>query len=531
MSQIGNGNGYHKNGINGTVNGLGSRSVINGILSDRLPPQNLEAEQGVLGSILMDDSQFGPVYKILSADDFYRDSHQLIFRTMIEMSVAGIPIDMITLEEWLKRRDRLEKVGGMDALFQILNCVPHAVSAVYYAQIVRQKSIARDLIEHAHLTLTEGYGDQHTAEELLAKSQSRLARIVSREASTIESEDEQPIEVATAADIRRMVGESRWLWPGWIIDAQMTVLAAEPATGKTRLTLDLCRRMWNCEPWPDTTEATRPMNTSSFWVASDRNHGEIVRAMEDFGLPNESVFFNASPTDPFGGVKLDDPAEIRAMRRRIKSCRPGLIVIDTINKATKRILYRPEEADAFFGPLLEIARDMQIPILALTHLSRSGDPLDRRIEGTCRVLLKMARPEGDETSTRRRLWVAAIREGKPSAPLGVSMGDNGNDYDGQPPTREEIDAKPGTQGRPAKAVKAAMDWLKDYLAEGPVYCRKAIENGIEAGHGRRTLFKAAAELGVITGGTKGEKFYRLPNPGEASDPASEGEADEEGPEE
>lgn len=80
---------------------------------------------------------------------------------------------------------------------------------------------------------------------------------------------------------------------------------------------------------------------------------------------------------------------------------------------------------------------------------------------------------------------------------------------------EEISApaeatKPGTQGRSPKAVKAAMDWLSAYLAEGPVYCKKAIEKGIEAGHKRAVLFKAVAELGVITGGTKGERFYRLP---------------------
>jgi hypothetical protein len=291
--------------------------------------------------------------------------------------------------------------------------------------------------------------------------------------------------------------------------------------------------MWHCEPWPDGCLATRPPRTPSFWICSDRNHGEIVHASEAFGLPDESVYFNASPTDPFGGIKLDDPAEIRAMRRRIKSCRPGMVVIDTINKATKRALYRPEDAEAFFGPLLDVAMDLQVPIFALTHLAKSGDALDRRIHGTARVMIKMAKPEGDETTTRRRLWVAEIREGKPSPPLGVEMGDAGNEYNGNPPNLQPQPAagappKQG-RGRPSKATEQVMSWLREYLAEGPVFAKKLIEDGIEAGFTRRTLFRVLESI-AIKGGTEGNFFYRLPQPGEAVDPDDEGEGDEEGEE-
>jgi replicative DNA helicase len=522
-----NGNGYTNGHANGHLNGHnGSRITIstgNGA-ADRLPPYNLEAEQGAIGSMLRDNDVIPGVLSASKAKDYYRDSHEILYETIEGMHKTGLPVDVITLEEELRRLGKLEKVGGLDYILTCIDSVPHAANARYYAQIVKEKARARELIESAHETLREGYSNQYTSEELFERWHKRSQKAESNAEKV--DDDDSPIEVASLADIRRHAGEARWLWPGWIIDSQMTVLAAEPATGKTRLTLDLCKRMWNCDPWPDGCEATRPMHTSSLWVASDRNHAEIMRACADFGLPDESLYFNASPADPFGGLKLDDPAEIRLLRRRIKSIRPGLVVIDTINKVTKRLLYRPEEAEAVFAPILDIARDLQVPILALTHLSRSGDPLDRRIEGTCRVLIKMTKPEGDETTTRRRMWVAAIREGKPAPPLGVDMGDEGNDYDGNAPAREEVAPEGGK--KVSKTVKATMDWLVNHLKDGPVYCGKLVDDAIRAGHGKTTLWKAIRAAGVITDGEKPNRFYRMPLPGEV---APEGEDDEEGAEE
>lgn len=515
-----NGNGHVKNGRT-HVNGNGGNRVA-GLM---LPPQNIEAEEGVIGSILLDNSVYRDVAPILTPDRFYRDVHQILYAAVVALATAGSPVDMITVRAYLEARGQLDKIGGIDAILSILNAVPHAANARYYAQIVRQLAVKRDLIQAAQQILNDGYSATSTAEELLASTLERVGRVQAAEA--VDFADDDAVEVATVASVRNLVTESRWLWPHWIIDAQLTVLAAEPAAGKTRLTLDLCRRMWHCEPWPDGCLATRPMRTASFWVCADRNHGEIVHAAEAFGLPDEAVYFNATPTEPFGGIKLDDPSEIRAMRRRIKACRPGLVVIDTINKATRLALYRPEDAERFFGPLLDVARDLQVPILALTHLAKSGDALDRRIHGTARVMIKMAKPEGDEITTRRRLWVAEIREGRPPAALGVEMGDAGNEYNGNPPSlAAPPSASKGAAGKTPSAVRAAMDWLSAKLAEGPIFCRAAIADAVEAGHGKRTFFKAVKELGVVTEGPKGNRFYRLPKPGEESEGEDDDEFDE-----
>lgn len=525
-----NGNGYLENGRpHSRVDG---NRVAGLALGKALPPQNILAEEGVLGSILLDNDVFRDVAPLLSVDRFYRDVHQIIYGAVVALFAAGLPVDVVTLSNHLKAKGKLDRIGGLDTIFGVVRGVPHAANAKYYAQIVHQNAVKRELIHSANETLREAYSDEFTAEELLASASGRIARIESAESADLDED----LEAATAADIRRHVSGVRWLWPHWIVASHMTVVAAEPSTGKTRFAMDLCRRMWHCLPWPDGCMATVPMHTPTLWVSSDQVHGEMIHAMEAFGLPDEAVYFNSSPSDPFGGLKLDDPSEIRGLRRRIKRYRPGMVVIDTVNKATRKALYRPEDAEAFFGPIVAVARDLQVPILALTHLAKSGDALDRRIHGTARVLIKMSKPEGDETTNRRRLWVAEIREGRAPASLGVEMGDDGNDYDGHPPARGETKGASGS-GKPGKgpsaAVRAAMTWLGDLLKDGPIYCRKAVEDAVRAGHGRSTFFKAAAELGVISGGPKGDKFYRLPTPEELEeeyDPDDPDDPDSEGDE-
>src|SRR5436309_1446357 len=129
----------HGNGHgNGSGNGHGRPAVLSTPLPDRLPPQNIEAEQGVLGSILLDNEVLHDIIPVLKAEHFYRDSHQVIYRAIRDLYDQAKALDSITLEEELRRRDELEKVGGLDAILQILGGVPHSANARYYAQIVRE---------------------------------------------------------------------------------------------------------------------------------------------------------------------------------------------------------------------------------------------------------------------------------------------------------------------------------------------------------------------------------------------------------
>ena len=477
--------------------------------------------------MLVDNDTIPVVASILSPADFYRDSHQILFRSIVELAEAGSRADVLIVEEYLRQRGKLEKVGGIDLLLEVTASIPHTANAKHYAQIVKQRSVNRSVIGLAQQVVDQAYNDA-TAEEVLAKLRDGLGTVENAFArGEADDLDTAPIEIATLADIRSRTTETSWLWPGWIIGNHMTAIAAEPATGKTRLSMDLCRRMYNCLPWPDGQMATRPMGTCSLWIASDRTHSEMVRVAADFGLPDDAVYFNSAPSDPFGGIKLDDPREIKMFRRRVRylGSRLGAIFIDTINKATRRALYRPEEAEAFFGPLIDVAVDLQVPLVAITHLSRSGESLDRRIEGTCRVLVKLAKPDGEETTTRRRLWVSAIRDGVPAAPVGVTMGTNGNEYDGDAP-QPTTSAKAGAKRVPP-AVEKAMEWLREYLEGGPAFCGATIQAALEAGHNKRIVFRAIKELRIVKEGGYGKHYYRLPRPEEADAPSDEAEGTQE----
>jgi replicative DNA helicase len=117
---------------------------------DRLPPQNLEAERGVLGSILLDNEVLHDVVPLLRPEDFYRDAHQTLYTVIRELYDLGRPVDTLLLAEELQRREQYERLGGDELIGSIINSVPHAANALHYAVIVREKSVLRQLIGGAH---------------------------------------------------------------------------------------------------------------------------------------------------------------------------------------------------------------------------------------------------------------------------------------------------------------------------------------------------------------------------------------------
>src|SRR5262249_34591292 len=132
---------YHGPG-NGKGNGPGRAAKPDyAALSDRLPPQNLEAERSVLGSILLDNDVLHEIIPILGVADFYRDTHQIIYQAVRELYDMGKAVDAVTLADELVRLDQFQKIGGDDGLKEIVDSVPTAANGKYYANIVREKSI------------------------------------------------------------------------------------------------------------------------------------------------------------------------------------------------------------------------------------------------------------------------------------------------------------------------------------------------------------------------------------------------------
>lgn len=167
----GNGNGYHANGYH--ANGAAASSG----LADELPPQNLEAERGVLAGILLDNSQIDAVLDIMSDVDFYRDTHQVIFRAMVRIHERGEPIDAVSLMEELRRRDQFRLIGGHDALLEIASAAPHAANTLYHAGVIRDKSKARRTAQTATEVLRDCYSHQFTGAQNLERAISHFSAL------------------------------------------------------------------------------------------------------------------------------------------------------------------------------------------------------------------------------------------------------------------------------------------------------------------------------------------------------------------
>ena len=138
------------------------------------PPSSLEAEQAILGSMLIDRDVLLKLESILSPDDFYDQGNRLIYEVMLDLSRRGIPIDIVTLSNELKGRDLVEKVGGIDYIIQLASNVPTTANFEYYSNIIKDKSIRRKLIKVGNTILGFDFNSQKSAEELLDKAESLI---------------------------------------------------------------------------------------------------------------------------------------------------------------------------------------------------------------------------------------------------------------------------------------------------------------------------------------------------------------------
>lgn len=331
--------------------------------------------------------------------------------------------------------------------------------------------------------------------------------------------DESQERCANLADVRRLVADTKWPWPGWLATGVLNALAADPGTGKTVMAADLARRLWLGESWPDCQANPLPKGTRTLWVPGDRHYVQLSELASNFGIPDEAMLFNAPSGDPTGGLDLDDLAEREALERRIEIERPGLIVIDTVGMTTDRNLCKPEDARAYFGPLMDMAQRTAIPFLLLTHLSKDGQALGRRISGACRLVWKMTKPAPDGQPDRRKVWVDKTYTIQPP-PLGMTIATAGCSFDFNPPTAPE----PDKGGRPPGKVNEAIDFLTKKLTEGIAKQVELIGEWEALGEAKGTLFNAFKAMQkdgrlVIDDSAKPKVCHLVRNPDEGQEPS------------
>ena len=146
-------------------------------VGERVPPQNLEAEQSVLGSMLIDKEAIYTASELLTGEDFYRSAHQKIFEAIISLCARGEPVDLITLSDELRGRKGLQEAGGMQYLVLLADVVPTAANVQYYAEIVREKAILRALISGCTQIISAGFGSPQDVDELLDRAEQKIFEV------------------------------------------------------------------------------------------------------------------------------------------------------------------------------------------------------------------------------------------------------------------------------------------------------------------------------------------------------------------
>ena len=314
----------------------------------------------------------------------------------------------------------------------------------------------------------------------------------------------QPPRCATLASVRSLMADKPWLWTGWLAPAVLNSLAANPGIGKTLLAMTLACVLWFRRPWPDGQPNPLHEGTKTLWVPGDHHYAQLLDLARKYGLPDEAVLLNASEDCPTSGLDLDDPAELEAMRERIVSESPGLVIVDTVGMTTSRNLCRPEDAREYFGPLMRIATETGTAFLLLTHLSKDSEALGRRIVGASRTVLKLTHPDPDGQPDRRRLWVDKSYAAKPPA-LGMTIADAGCTFDFNPPDAPDF-RRPGPE--PAK-LKACMAWLADRLTN-PSPVKDVRSDAEQAGYSAGVLYEAHRAIQAEEYKVGSRKWWKLP---------------------
>jgi replicative DNA helicase len=358
-----------------------------------VPPQNLEAEESVLGAMMLAPGAIGAVSEVLSASDFYRESHGTIYRAALDLYSHGEPVDAITLADKLEERGELEQVGGRSRIHELAALVPATANAGHYARIVRDMSMLRGLISAGGSIQRLGWERPGETTELVDRAEQIVFELaqerVTSEFSHIETLLKDSFERITLlyeagaeltgcpSGFRDLDKLTSGFQPGNLI-----VVAARPSMGKSALALCMAANLAVRHETPvalftlemSKTEVTQRLMCSEAKVESQRlRTGKLLQ--DDW--PRLTAACDKLAKAP---IYVDDTAsvtmmEIRSKCRRLKSREPnlGLIIVDYLQLMTSggTAENRVQEVSQISRALKILARDLDVPILALSQLSRA----------------------------------------------------------------------------------------------------------------------------------------------------------------
>jgi replicative DNA helicase len=367
--------------------------------SFRVPPQSLEAEQAVLGSMLLSDEAVTQCIEILDEPSFYTESHRKIFSAILELYKNDTPVDLLTLTELLRTRRQLEEVGGAAYLATLTNAVPTSANATHYGHIVKQKFILRQLIESASKIQTDCFESANDPDTLLDEAESRIFEIatkrIRRDAVAMKDIVKSSIEMIDNLYARK--GAITGLPTGYaeldqklagLQPSDLIVVAGRPAMGKSSFALciaeqvamqqkigvaifslemskeSLVQRMLCSHARINAHNVRTGMLAANDWPALTKAAGKLSEA---------PIYIDDTP----GMTVLEMRAKARRLKRRHDV---GLVIVDYLQlmDASSASESRQQEITVISRGLKALARQLNAPVIAVSQLSRAPEKELRR---------------------------------------------------------------------------------------------------------------------------------------------------------
>ncbi len=358
----------------------------------KLPPQNIEAEQSVLGSMLIDKDAQLEAAELLNPADFYKDIHGQIFQAIVSLSNRGEPVDLVTVCDELEKQQLLEKVGGAAYLASMADMTPTAAHIRYYAGIVREKALLRNMIRAATNIVGKSYGYISNVEEYLDEAEQLIFEVArSRESKGFVSlEDVLSETVQKLEKLYNRKGEVTGLPSGFADLDNLTsgfqssdfiIIAARPSMGKTTLGLNIAQHI--------ALEAHRPVAFFSLEMSKEQLAQRLLCSFVEIDshrlrrgyLSTEDWPRVTQALAPLSQAPLyiDDSAAISVMEMRAKARRlkmeKGLsaIFVDYLQlmRGHEKVENRQQEISSISRSLKALAKEMDCPVIALSQLSRA----------------------------------------------------------------------------------------------------------------------------------------------------------------
>lgn len=386
-------NKSHRNDASETVTPA-SVAPVGASIAGRSMPESPEAEAATLGSMILDRECIGEVVQTLTAESFYRPEHRMIFEALVQLYEANSAIDLVTLRDQLKKRNELESVGGVEYLVRVAESVPSSANAEYYAGIVREKALLRQLAQAAGEILQAAYSETGEVSETLDAAEQKVFAVTEQKISgaavplrNLLTETFEHIE--SRKDLHITGLETQYYELDEMLcglqRGEMIIIAGRPSMGKTSFALNIAENIGANARSPQPvaifslemgrhqlverilcSQARIDSQLVRKGLLSSEQYAELTRAGSD--LYDKPIFIDDTP-----GLT---PLEIRAKCRRLKSQHNiQAVFIDYLQlmSLSGRVESRQQEISTISRQLKAMARELEAPVVVLSQLNRSPE--------------------------------------------------------------------------------------------------------------------------------------------------------------